>query len=132
MSDTVAVLLRYAIAYSNGLALRIECLRGPATDRKIWLAAPKTADLAPYDDDPAAPDAEQLRVLVTDERGGSDAEPDSAAVDANSFVAEFWCDRAPVGQLKVAVSWVPLDVEGIVTLTEEHVHAARLRTRSFW
>jgi len=132
VSDTVAVLLRYAIAYSNGLALRIECLRGPATDRETWLVTPKTAELAPYDDDAAGWDADQLRVLVTDERGRSGAEPDSAAADANSFVAEFWCDRAPVGELKVAVSWASLDVEGIVTLTEEHVHAARLRTRSFW
>jgi hypothetical protein len=133
VSDRVAVLLRYAIAYSTGLAFRVECIRGrPATDRATWLASPKTAELAPADDDTANGDPDQLRVSVSDERGPSNAEPDSAAADANSLIVEFWCDRAPVVELTIAVSWAPHDVEGITRLTEEHVHAARLRTRSFW
>jgi hypothetical protein len=94
VSDRVAVLLRYAIAYSTGLAFRVECIRGrPATDRATWLASPKTAELAPADDDTANGDPDQLRVSVSDERGPSNAEPDSAAADANSLIVEFWCDR---------------------------------------
>jgi hypothetical protein len=62
ISDRVAVLLRYAIAYSTGLTIRVEWIRGPETDGESWISASRAADLAPFEDDAADGDADQLQV----------------------------------------------------------------------
>lgn len=130
VSEDVAVLLRYAIAYSVGLEIRIDAIRGPVTDKETWLSSPKDPDLeaeAGLHDD-----GHFVRVDVRDERGVLSVEPDSSRSDENIFVTELWCDRAPVGEVTVSCEWRPFDVHSDVKLDREYVEAARLRTHSLW